>query len=454
MKSSLSTLFSSPLAPLLTRPYLDQIILSGLQKHFFPISRLWAAAQFSGLDIGEFERQSCLKIDNNNSKKLTTVLRQFNEQQIRSRTTDKLWEEALFSSKVDTNSYYEQVEKNRLKNRTLLNMERKKFSFLKKSIDHSVLLNPISPEELENRFGGIPAIIDRHFDPVDIFPQIELSNEIVSEQQSLRWIKFKSPNETMNDTVYARVQSPLGISDPPTLIFGHGIAVDFDHYQYQIDELLPLVKMGIRVIRPEAPWHGRRAPIGRYSGEELLSRTPGGMFDFIAAQHKEWSILINWSRETSTAPIAIGGSSLGAQTAKTIAMRALNWPKALRPDALFISTHCRHISEAALDGSLSDIWNLTNLVKQSGWSRNLARHWLEMIDPSNIPAVPAENVVSLLGLADTVTPFSSGAEHMQEWKVPTENLFEYNRGHFTVPLGLLRDHRPLIRLKDILSSIA
>ncbi|MCF6194693.1 MAG: hypothetical protein L3J46_10230, partial [Kangiellaceae bacterium] len=110
-------------------------------------------------------------------------------------------------------------------------------------------------------------------------------------------------------------------------------------------------------------------------------------------------------------------------------------------------------SEAALDGSLSDIWHLTNLVKGSGWSRNLARHWLEMIDPSIIPAISSKNIISLLGCSDTVTPFSSGSKHMREWNVPTENLFEYNRGHFTVPLGLLRDHRPLIRLRDILRSM-
>ncbi|MCF6194994.1 MAG: hypothetical protein L3J46_11745, partial [Kangiellaceae bacterium] len=321
MTSSISTLFSSPLAVCLTRPYLDRIILNGLQKHFFPISRLWAAAEFSGLDIEEFERQSCLKISNKNSKKLATVLEQFNQQKNRSRAADKHWEKALFGNTDDANSYYVEAEKNRLENRTLLNMQRKKFSFLKKSVKHSVLLNPISPKELAKRFGSTSATMDKHFDPVDTFPQIKLSKEIVSEQQSLRWIKFKSPNKTMNDTVYARVQSPLGISDPPTLIFGHGIAVDFDHYQYQIDELLPLVQMGIRVMRPEAPWHGRRTPIGRYSGEELLSRTPGGMFDFIAAQHKYGSILINWCREIGSVPVAIGGSSLGAQTAKSVAMR-------------------------------------------------------------------------------------------------------------------------------------
>ena len=49
-----------------------------------------------------------------------------------------------------------------------------------------------------------------------------------------------------------------GIADPPTIIFGHGICVEFDHWHGLIDECHALVQMGFRVIRPEAPWHGRR----------------------------------------------------------------------------------------------------------------------------------------------------------------------------------------------------
>ena len=127
--------------------------------------------------------------------------------------------------------------------------------------------------------------------------------------------------------MYARVHQPDGQVDPPTLIFGHGICVEFDHYHQLLDEVTQLTRMGIRVIRPEAPWHGRRVLPGHYGGEQLLSTTPNSMFDFLAAQHQEWATIINWARATSAGPVAIGGSSLGAQSAKAIAVRASGWPR-------------------------------------------------------------------------------------------------------------------------------
>ena len=82
------------------------------------------------------------------------------------------------------------------------------------------------------------------------------------------------------------------------------------------------------------------------------------MFDFISAQHQEWATLINWCRNNGSGAVAIGGSSLGAQSAKAIAMNASDWPDRLKPDALLIITHSQHMAEAAQDGVLSDIWNL------------------------------------------------------------------------------------------------
>jgi hypothetical protein len=34
--------------------------------------------------------------------------------------------------------------------------------------------------------------------------------------------------------------------------------------------------------------------------------------------------------------------------------------------------------------------------------------------------------------------------------VPAENLFLWNRGHFSVPLTLMRRHEPLARLKAVM----
>jgi len=72
------------------------------------------------------------------------------------------------------------------------------------------------------------------------------------------------------------------------------------------------------------------------------------MIEFMAAQHAEWATLIHWCRQQGVAPVAIGGSSLGAQTAKALAVNAWQWPQQLRSDALFAITHCAGLATADL----------------------------------------------------------------------------------------------------------
>ncbi|MFX8770618.1 hypothetical protein ABTM91_20900, partial [Acinetobacter baumannii] len=43
------------------------------------------------------------------------------------------------------------------------------------------------------------------------------------------WLRFKSPG-AIGDTVTARVHEPRGVRNPPTIIYGHGVCVDFDHW--------------------------------------------------------------------------------------------------------------------------------------------------------------------------------------------------------------------------------
>jgi pimeloyl-ACP methyl ester carboxylesterase len=256
----------------------------------------------------------------------------------------------------------------------------------------------------------------------------------------------------MNDTVYARVHEPQGVDNPPTLIFGHGICVEFDHYHNLVDEVAGLTAQGIRVVRPEAPWHGRRVLPGHFGGEQLLSSAPTGMFDFLGAQHQEWAVLMDWCRRNSTGPVAVGGSSLGAQTAKSVAMRASNWPGHLQPDALLAIIHTSHIGQTSLNSALSDIWNLSGALRDAGWSKDLSEQWLRRLDPLELPCMPPENIVSVTGSADNVTFESEANVQLDHWQVPEQNRFSYVRGHFTVPLGMLRDTEPLLRFREVLRA--
>lgn len=81
-----------------------------------------------------------------------------------------------------------------------------------------------------------------------------------------------------------------------------------------------LVKAGVRVIRPEGPWHGRRRLSGTYGGEPVLARGPGGLLDYFHAHVIELGRLVAWARATRGGPVAIGGVSLGALTAQLAAL--------------------------------------------------------------------------------------------------------------------------------------
>jgi len=59
----------------------------------------------------------------------------------------------------------------------------------------------------------------------------------------------------------------------------------------------------------------------------------------------------------------------------------------------------------------------------------------------------------VLGSHDDVTPFDSGKALIDRWAVPQANRFIWRCGHFTVPLAMLRDHRPLARFSEILRNL-
>jgi hypothetical protein len=64
--------------------------------------------------------------------------------------------------------------------------------------------------------------------------------------------------------------------------------------------------------------------------------------------------------------------------------------------------------------------------------------------------VPARRIVSVLGRRDGVLPFASGQSLVESWCVPEENVFILNRGHFSVPMSLIRDKRPVERFVAVL----
>ena len=443
----------SPLSPFLTRPWLDRVILWVLEKWFFPLSRLWASARAAQGSVDDFCIEADIAPSPKRCDKAERILANFEHARVKNLMTEQVWQEYLFGNGEVTEQRLLIAEEMRLDTRTEYLMLRKQFRPFRKMIRQSIALRPPTPEETHQRYPD-QAAFDAAFALPEQFPEVEESRRIPVPNGQDYWIRFKSPSDDMQDLAYARVHEPVGVKNPPTLIFGHGIFVEFDHLHNLIDEVAALTRMGIRVVRPEAPWHGRRVIPGHFGGERLLSTAPVGMIEFLAAQTREWAVWMDWCRKTSTGPVAIGGSSLGAQTAKSIAVRAKQWPKRLQPDALFMVTHCTHIAEAALDGALSDLWHLGDALRDRGWNKDLAREWLHKLDPEDTPVMPPEQIVSVMGSEDIVTPFASGEAHMDSWQVPQQNRFVYPRGHFTIPLGLIRDQEALRRLRSIFTQLA
>ena len=447
-------LIASPAGRLIARPWFDSTALYLLKHWYFPLSRLWAAAREAEGDVDRFIQAVPLERPNRSQRKaIASALHQFERARLKAFSVEQLWRHYFFGKEDAAKERLPIIEEMRLDFRTDYNMARKKFIRLRKLVKTSVSMNPPTPDDVAELFGENGEKLPAHFALPEKFPNVEVSRSIPTAHGRDYWLRFPSPSLQMDDEVYARVHEPDGVDNPPTLIFGHGMSVEFDHYHQILDEVTQLTELGIRVIRPEAPWHGRRVLPGHYGGEQFLSNLPISVFDFVAAQHKEWATIINWCRSNSSGPVAIGGSSLGAQTAKSISMAATNWPEHLRADALLVITHSQHMSEAALDGVLSDIWNLGDAMREAGWHQDTEKSWLQRIDPEQPSSVPGEHIVTVYGTEDTVTPIKSALIQMDAWNVPQENRFSYSRGHFTIPLGMINDDAPLQRFATIIKEI-
>jgi len=212
--------------------------------------------------------------------------------------------------------------------------------------------------------------------------------------------------------------------------------------------------MGIRVVRPEAPWHGWRLAPGCYAGEPMLATAPLGALDLFGAAAAEWAVLADWCRRTSAGPLAMGGVSLGALMAQFVAARARAWPERLRPDALLLVTHCGRQEDVVFGGALARTLGVVEATAARGWTREGLARWLSLLDAPEAPPTDPRNIVTVLGLRDDVTPFAGGKALIDAWGVPPENAFLQRRGHFSVALGLMRDEAPLRRLSAVLRRLA
>ncbi len=211
--------------------------------------------------------------------------------------------------------------------------------------------------------------------------------------------------------------------------------------------------MGFRVVRPEAPFHGRRRPEGYYGGEYISATTPLGVLDTFCAAVAERAVLMDWCRSTSTGPVTMGGSSLGALITQLVAGQSSHWPKSLQPDALLLIMHCAKLEDALIHGSIARLFGALDAKHKKGWRVDNVVEYMQTLNPPHTPVVSPQNIVSILGRFDEATPYAGGLELLERWQIPAQNRFIWPQGHFSLPIAMTRNHAPLKRFDEIVRAL-
>jgi hypothetical protein len=435
-------------ADLVFRPWFDSLALPSIARWFFPLSRAWAAATRAGMDVERFSAEIPAGVAA--GRLVEIALARVASRQHEYESATAAWTEAFFDLGSQPPGRLVAAERRREAAAHAWMATRSGFLPLHLRRRFPAVRWELTREDaVERRHGG------RLAEPLSAFaPALEapvtLTHSVAAAAGRVRWLRFPSRVGGLHDTAWARVIEPDGVHDPPTVIFLHGICVESELWRADGGRIDSLVEGGIRIIRPEGPWHSRRREAGWFGGEPIMARGPLGMLDAFEAWVGEVARLIAWARSTSRGPVAIGGISLGALTSQLAATAAVHWPAPLQPDALFLVGTTGSVIEATVAGSLPRALGVFPRLSELGWTQAVLRRWSPLVEPHGKPVMPPGNIVMVIGTSDDVTPSDGGLALAEDWGVPTGNLFLRDQGHFSVGLGLERATAPLARLAEIL----
>ena len=445
---SLERFVRSAAGGLLLRPWFDEAALRVLTQWYFPLSRGWAAALAAHGSVAAFlEALPCGRFSR---RLLPGILARAQGREAVLQAADAHWDEAFFGDGTAT----VEAEARRLRAAAALTNVRSSLLPLHMTTPLPPVAWDVEPEvAVAKRHGRRLAHPERAFEDDFEAGAVEPSRGFLTHHGVDGWVRFPAGAPCAGKKpAWARVSAPLVAEAPamPTLIFTHGIGMETEFTGDGRNPLRALVAAGIRVIRPEGPWHGRRRLDGSYGGEPVLARGPGGMLDYLHAHVIEIGRLTAWARATRGGPVAIGGISLGALTTQLAAVAANHWPEEARPDALFLVAPSLSLSAVTFEGSLTRALGVPDAIRAAGWSLSTIDHWRTLLEPVAAPAVPAAKTVVVIGLTDDVTLAAGGEALVRAWKLPEKNVFRSPAGHFSTSLGLARDARPFHRLLEIL----
>lgn len=442
-------LLASRLGSLITRPWFDRVVLRVGLAAYLPLSRAWAAAAESDGDLDRFLAQVPLdRLPGGMERGLVRALRRIVELRADHDAMTQEWTAAFIGSPVVGAERLFLIE--RARRRASDSFMKGRLAFLPLRLRGglpAVRFAIPTPAQVEARHGGRLANVAGAYLPPDPLPPIQESRRLQGLRVVEYWLRFPSGDPAVGETAWAHVFEPRDVGDPPSLIDGHGLAVEIESLDGVEDGVADLVRQGVRVVRLEAPWHNRRRLAGSYGGEPFLAGPPASALDLFSAQVREMATLVAWCRANSRGRVAVGGTSMGALASQLVASHCADWPAPCRPDAIFLGTTTEDVGGLSFDSSIAKLVGLPRALKAAGWTPASFDRWRPLTDPQDTPLDPAD-IVMVLGTADDVTPFQRGAAMARRWNIPPESLFLRPMGHFSAALDLIRDPAPLRRLAE------
>jgi hypothetical protein len=295
---------------------------------------------------------------------------------------------------------------------------------------------------------------DALFQVTDPLPRIERSREVDHGEVIEYWLRLESAGvgDDPADTAYAHIYEPKQRpASMPTFFFAHGLAMETEMMVDGPRSFLDMARVGMRIVLPDGPGHNRRCKPGLYGGESFLVEPPiSGIQHFVRAA-REYAAMIAWCRVRGPGKISLGGISLGALTAQVAASRWRYWPAECKPDALFLMTSTARVSALPLESSLGQMADIDNEMRRHGWMPEHFEVLEPITDASREPPLDPAQIVLMVGGRDDVTPAAGGQQLSKQWRIPKDNLFLRDRGHFSAAIGLGVDPAPYARMFDILT---
>ncbi len=444
-------LITSPVGKPMETPWYERLRMQSLHWEFTTARVAAAARVTSEGDIDDFLKELGLALN------AAPRLRQRIGKALRTyKTLDKAfndilqdWETAFWTSASYADEERIFLEQSRREKATQWVKPTNIFGFLgRNELIPAVGFNVPTPNTVFSKYAA--ALTNPHllYGAPHELPEPQISHALPGPAGKEYWIRFTTPSSFLRDTVYARVYEPNHTSPDtlPTLIYASGLGMAYDHNLYWPEEEYlgrSLAKQGYRVVLVESPWHGRRTPMGSYSGERFLAEVPVSFIEFYSAQIREIAILIGWARGLGAPRVTVGGLSLGGIVAQQVASWCGTWPKTLRPDTIVMVANCGQATRGLLDSAIGIELSVDKAVHRAGWDEKHLQGLHPLLDPKPKPGLDPNCIFAILGEYDRTTPYPFAAQLLDDWEVPQANRLIWKTGHFGVLVRMIR--RPEVK---------